>query len=280
MDRSAKLRSELARDLGGGALDVRARDAACAELAVLLAARVVANGGREQQFVEFAGARAYVKASPLAGRARLRWAVQQRVFGRLLPRAREFENLRWLRAQGFHAPEPLAAAWLTRGGSACFQLLVTRAVDGVRPGDEVLARGTPAEKRALVLDVAETAARLHALDFAHRDLHPRNVLTDGENVWLLDCWKGGPPRPGRAAAYDLATFLLRAPEWIGAELQREFVHAYATARAAHGAPVRALAPFCLRITRARARLARRLAARPSEWRGLGAPVRAWNVTAE
>jgi tRNA A-37 threonylcarbamoyl transferase component Bud32 len=280
VDRSAKLRSELARDLGGGSLDVRARDAACAELTVALAARIVAQGGRAQEFALFAGARAYVKASPLAGRARVRWAVQQRVFGRLLPRAREYENLRWLREHGFRAPEPLAAAWLTRGGCACFQLLVTRAVEGVRAGDEVLARGTGAEKRALVLGVAETAARLHALDFVHRDLHPRNVLTDGDAVWLLDCWKGGPPRPGRAAAYDLATFLVRAPEWIGAELQREFVHAYAAARAVHGVPVRALAPFCVRITRARTRLARRLAARPSEWRGLGEPVREWNVTAE
>lgn len=280
MDRSVKLRSELARDAGGGLLDVRARDEVCARLATELAARVLAQGGRAGEFREFAGARAFVKASPLAGRARARWAVQQHVFKRLLPRAREFENLRWLREHGFRAPEPLAAAWLTRSGSACFQLLVTRAVDGVRAGDDVLAHGTDAERRALVLCVAEETARLHALDCVHRDLFPRNVLTDGEHVWLLDCWKSGPPRPGRAAAYDLATFLVRAPEWIGAELQREFVRAYAAARATHGRPVRELAPFTARITRARSRLVRKLAARPAEWRGLGAPVLEWTVRAD
>lgn len=279
MDRSVKLRSELAPAAGGGTLDVRARDESCARLAVPLAERVLAAGGRASEFTEFAGARAFVKASLLSGRARARWAVQVHVLRRLLPRAREFENLRWLREHGFRAPEPLAAAWLSRGGTACFQLLVTRAVDGVRAGDDVLAHGTHAERRALLACVAEEAARLHALDCVHRDLFPRNVLTDGAHVWFLDAWKSGPPRPGRAAAYDLATFLVRAPEWIGVELQREFVRAYAAARAQHGRPLRALAPFTARITRARSRLVRKLAARPAEWRGLGAPVLDWDVDA-
>ena len=112
---------------------VRARDPVTTEAALDLARRIARDTGRCSDFVELAGARAFVKASPLAGMARARWTLKTRLFRAPTPREREYANLDWLRARLFLAPEPLAVVVGSRAGSPCFQMLATRAVQPSKP---------------------------------------------------------------------------------------------------------------------------------------------------
>lgn len=279
---SARTHVTVASDAGAlGTLRLRARDAGLVDEARELVLRLARDGGRTAEFVELGGARAFVKASPLRGRARLRWALKRALFRAPLPREREHANLAWLRERLFLAPEPLASAVLVRGGAPWFQALATRAVESARTLEDVLARGDAGERARVLDELARETARMHALHFVHRDLFPRNVLVradaHGGSVWFLDGWKGGERLQLRGPAYDLACLFLRAPEELGADAQRAFLDAYVRGRAVQGKPVGDRARFTAAIERERDALARRLAARPSEWRGRSAPVRAWRV---
>ncbi len=262
-------------------LSLRARDAGVAEEGRELVLRLARDGTRAAGFVEFAGGRAYVKASPLAGRARLRWALKRALFQSPLPREREHANLLWLRERLFLAPEPLVSAVITRGGAPWFQMLATRAVEPARTLEDVLCDGDVTERARVLDEFARETARMHALHFVHRDLYPRNVLVHadphGGSAWFLDCWKGGERLQLRGPAYDLACFLLRAPEELGVEAQSAFLAGYERGRATQGRPIGDRARFLRAVERERAALVRRLTARPSEWRGRTAPATRWPI---
>jgi len=263
---------------GGATLRVRAQDEPLADAAHALALALAAAGARTLGFDQLAGRSVHVKAGALGGSAGWRYGLR-RLCGGALPREREYANLEWLRARRFLAPEPLACASVCSGVRARFQLLVTAAVPGATTLEELLRDGSEVARRAALAELAREVARFHALRWVHRDLFPRNVLVarspDGGSLWFLDCWKSGAPRPGRGAAYDLACFLLRAPELVGAELQREFLEQYFDGRSVQGAAVRDRARFLAALGAARAGLVARLAARPAEWRGHAAPVERW-----
>lgn len=260
---------------------MRAEDEQLGAAALELARELVAAGERAQHFVELAGVPAFVKASPLAGAARARWTLKAWALRSPLPREREYANLRWLRERLFLAPEPLAAVVASRAGAPCFQMLATRAVEGARTLEQHLRETPRGATRPLVLELAAESARMHALHFVHRDLYPRNVLVQpaesGGALWFLDCWKGGERLQLRGPEYDLASFLLRAPEWLGAELQHAFLEHYFAERAAQGRRVADARRFTERVQRERAALVRRIQRRPAEARGLGAPAADWRI---
>jgi hypothetical protein len=57
---------------------------------------------------ELAGRPAWLKAEPLASRARLRHALRAALLRRPLPRLCEARNLAWLAERGFRVPRPLS----------------------------------------------------------------------------------------------------------------------------------------------------------------------------
>ncbi|HUR29745.1 MAG TPA: hypothetical protein VM509_16255, partial [Planctomycetota bacterium] len=62
--------------------------------------------------LDFAGRRAWMKASFLAGSSRIRHALLRTCLRAPLPRVREARNACWLEAHGFHVPHPIAAGAL------------------------------------------------------------------------------------------------------------------------------------------------------------------------
>jgi tRNA A-37 threonylcarbamoyl transferase component Bud32 len=224
------------------------------------AARLEAQCGRgERLLAELAelDPPAFLKASPLTGRAAWRHAARALLWAKL-PRLAEFENLDWLRRNGFDAPRPLLAGAAWSGGLPRYQFLYTEAVRGVRGLEQVLAeQGELA--RAAVLALARTAARLHARGFVHRDLFARNVLVGADEreprIVLLDAWRGGA-RPGlRGPAYDVGC-LQHDLERLGApELIEPATRAYAAECERLGQPLDA--GFKSAVARARAARARR-----------------------
>ena len=217
-----------------GRLETVARTVEEAQAAVAIALDAAGTGPRHARFVELAGTRCYFKLSALAGKTRLRYALKRGLLRRKLPRLREFENLGWLRAHGFHAPEPIAAGALWRGGLPRFQFLFTREVPRARTLAEVLAEPAPDVGRAEILDrLAREVARMHALGFVHHDLFPRNLLVaarpDPLRIWFLDCWAGGPPPQLRGPGYDLAC-VAGEDGWLDGEERERFLETYASAR--------------------------------------------------
>ena len=185
--------------------------------------RASRTGAKERGARDLAGRRVFFKLGPLRGKVRLRHGLR-RLLGRGLPRLREFENLTWLRASGFGAPEPLLAGAFLRKGLPVFQFLFTAAVARARTVREALESGPPAERAPLLEALAGDVARLHVRGFVHRDLFPRNLLvtTDGgtPRIHFLDAWRGGARRGLRGADYDLGCFFLYAADLLSSEEAR------------------------------------------------------------
>jgi tRNA A-37 threonylcarbamoyl transferase component Bud32 len=229
-------------------------------------------GGSGIERIEIGGERAWFKRSALRGSSRWRWAMRR------VPRVREHDNLLWLSHHALQAPVPLAAGSLVRGGLPLRQFLITRDVPDATTLESFL-RGGPRPDRADVLDeLARETARMHALGFVHHDLYPRNVLVlparDAHRIAFVDAWAGGPPPQLRPAVYDLACLFLRADRELGAEEVQRFVDVYAAQRGALGRPVAARS-ILGDAKRIRARLIRRLIARPHELRGEPIPGFDW-----
>jgi hypothetical protein len=231
--------ARLVRRTPRGSLRVEADADELARAAAELAAPLAAAGAKGLREVELAGAAAVLKSSPLHGRSALRWGLKRALFGARLPRLAERRNLSWLRSRLFAAPEPLAAGALIAAGVPRWQFLVTRRVERATPLQEWLPRAPPAERAAVLDEIAREVARMHALHFVHRDLWPRNLLVVPagglSRVWFLDCWAGGPGPGWRGPAHDLACFERGA----GALLEPGELERW---QARYAAELRALAP--------------------------------------
>ncbi len=116
--------------------------------------------------------------------------------------AREWRTAVALRAAGVAVAEPVGWSKATASGGA--PLLLTRWIEGGR----TLAAWWEAERdaaarRAMARRIGELVGALHRARFAHRDLHPSNIVIDPAGApWLVDL--------GRASRAGAAT---RAADW-------------------------------------------------------------------
>lgn len=193
-------------------------------------------------FERVAGLDCYLKYGPLRGSARRRHGLRS-WFGVPVPRLREYDNLTWLRANGFGAPRPLAAGALGPRAAPTFQYLATLTVDGA-PTLRALCEGSPpAEAHRPLARLGEELARLHGAGFVHGDLFPRNLLVEDPRgtprILFLDSWRGGPRRSTllrgdvhpRGTAYDLACLMLFGVELFDDEGQELLLGRYFEGRA-------------------------------------------------
>lgn len=271
----ARRRSERATGRRG-ALELRARDELTLQAAIELVERLARAGESVDAPCSFAGIEARLVAGALRGAQAWSWGLSGGFTGRHAPHTCEFDNLNWLRERLFLAPEPLAAAVVLRWRVPRFQMLVTARVEGATTLDEHWIACDERRRRALALELADVVSRMHALHFVHGALDPRRVLVraeaSGGNLWLTDCWRGGERLQRRGASDDLASLLVRAPEWLGAPLQREFLAAYLAGRERQGRPERHPRRFLERVARARRKLVTSLARS-----GVTALVLDWDV---
>jgi hypothetical protein len=260
----------------GGALEVEAdgerEGAAAAELVLATCAGEIA---REPRRIELLGTPAYLKASRLTGRARLRWGAKS-VFGIALPRIAEYRNLRWLRARLFAAPRPIAAGVLRSSGLPALQFLLTEEVAPATTLERFLREERGSMRGAVLDELAREVARMHALRFVHHDLYPRNVLVVPpgglSRLVFLDAWAGGAGWNTRGPAYDLGCLLLRADEELFPEEPRHLFARYVEEREGQGRPVRDPQRFFAAVVRERRARIARLVRRPHELRGAPLPA--------
>ncbi len=183
----------------------------------------------------------YLKGSPLAGKSRLRHGIRERILARAPPRLSEFENLEWLRRNGFRAPQPLAAGVLRARalGLVLYQFLLTEEVRGAATLERALAAAPAAAREACLAALGHQVARLHARGFVHRDLFPRNLLVVGDpargEIWFLDAWRGGARLQSRGPDYDHACLLLGGALDFSDSERQAYFDAYFSERGRLGA---------------------------------------------
>lgn len=225
------------------------------------------------EWIELDGERAWFKAEPLRGRARARHALRATFLRRPFPRVAEYGNLRWLRERLFQAPRPLAAGVASTAGLVRWQFLLTREVEGAATLREFLA--ADAEDPTAVLDeLADELARMHALHFVHRDLYPRNLLVRGPDharrIVFLDAWRGGARLQLRGPAFDLGCLFLHLPEWLSPERQQRVFERYLAQRRIQGKPAE-MVPLRRALLLERGAQRARLERDPSRRRGRPRP---------
>jgi tRNA A-37 threonylcarbamoyl transferase component Bud32 len=235
--------------------------------------------GKAMHEVTLGNTRAWFKGSHLRGKARLRHTLRSKLLFRPAPRVRELKNLEWLRARMFQAPKPLAAGVLERHGFPTYQFLFTETVPGAKPFEEVLRAAPQSERAALFDELARETARLHALHFAHRDLFVRNLLAvdagAARRLWFIDCWRGGPERARRDAAYDLGSFMLEGASLFSADEQKAFFERYFAERQAQGASAERKKLLAGAAAHRKKWLAR-IAKDPGRWRSPEPPLENWD----
>ena len=100
----------------------------------------------------------------------------------------EFEYMSELRKHGISAPEPLAYAY--HGFPLYRAWLVTREIANARTLAELDCRDT-SRVSGIMGKVVEQIHKLAGCGFMHVDLHPGNVLVDGDdNIYIIDFDKG------------------------------------------------------------------------------------------
>ena len=267
-----------------GRLDVVGIDEACARAAFEPALAGLLAGGPSAEPIELDGRPAWLKASRLRGSAAWRYGLRHLLARRAPPRVRELENLAWLRARLFRAPEPLAAGFVARGARLRFQFLICARLPDAQPLDGVLDRAAPAERASLLDELAVECARLHALGFIHHDLFLRNLLVtpahtgDGDPrrlVWV-DAWRGGPGHWLRDAAYDLGCLMLEAAGLFTPDEEQRFFEHYFAERRAQQRPADRTALLAA-AERERATQLARVRREPHRWRRDMPPQEEWKA---
>lgn len=250
-----------------GALELLLASSDFLEAARELAAERGANRARQAEKIRFMGADAWLKASKLSGRARLRHGLMRCALRTPPPRVREAQNLAWLAEHSFQVPRPLAAGWLG-GAFPGWQFLVTAFIEAT-PLDHALRASEPAARAALLAELARETARMHSLEFVHRDLFWRNVLVprtaSTHKLVFIDAWRGGKRIQWRGPAYDLACLFLEGPSLLKPDEIRAWLAAYTAECAAGCRPVNANRLWPAANT-ARRSLLQRARDEPGRWR--------------
>jgi serine/threonine-protein kinase len=132
--------------------------------------------------------------------------------------------LRWL--GGEQAPHLLEEGRLNEAGERCFLALAhVPGVDVARAAEDLRQLPDPrAALLALCVSVLDTYARLHERGLVHGDIHPGNILVDGNGqVRLLDFGLARAPDPalGLAAPYRGGVSFFVEPEYAQAGLDRK-----------------------------------------------------------
>ncbi len=214
--------ARLVRRTAKGALHVVGWRPEVMEAAAELALRRADEGRHGIERAVLLGEDVVLKSSVMHGKSALRWGAKRALLGARLPRVNEYFNLSWLTERLFATPLPLAAGGLVRRGIPRWQFLVTRFVpDGLQLHDWFASAPTPAERAAVLDEIAREVARMHALRFVHRDLWTRNLLVvpadAGSRVLFLDAWAGGAGPGLRGRGYDLRCFASDMHAWWSAE---------------------------------------------------------------
>ncbi len=122
--------------------------------------------------------------------------------GRTPRSEREFDWLNRVRQLGIRAPEPIVAAY--RGVLFCRCWLVSREVPAATSLAQ-LSVERPESLDAALARCRHQIGRLIANRILHPDLHPGNVLVDGDGeTWIIDFDRArhyGGPQPRLAARY-------------------------------------------------------------------------------
>ena len=200
------------------------------------AGRAIASSGTtEVREIELAGADAkcprvlFIKRYWFPSFAS-RWngALRGTLLGRSKVR-REFDNLAWLRAHGFDAPQPVAWGEERGGGWLTRSLLISEGIPEPLALSKFIRDLLPSRpastRRECIERLAALTRRLHEQRFVHHDLFWRNIILTGESLdrfALIDAhkgrvWRAGAERRSRAA--DLAALDAPAP-WFFRRTER------------------------------------------------------------
>jgi len=113
----------------------------------------------------------------------------------------EFESMHKLRQLGIRTPEPVAYAY--RGFPLYFAWLITREVENSRTLAELSCHDI--NRVSIIMDkVIEQIDKLVECRFIHVDLHPGNILVDGDdNIYIIDFDKGHVSSAQKERLYDI-----------------------------------------------------------------------------
>ncbi|MGK0218556.1 MAG: tRNA A-37 threonylcarbamoyl transferase component Bud32 [Planctomycetota bacterium] len=262
-----------------GTLHLQASHEQLLDAAAQLALELAQSDARPQEPIDFAGQPAFLKGAPLAPRSARRHALRRLLLRAPAPRMAEYRNLSWLSERLFEVPEPLAAGVLLRAGQPRYQFLITAQLEGARPLEECWKELASAECDAILHELAQEVARMHALHFVHRDLYPRNLMLRpahcARRVVFLDAWAGGVGPGRRSATYDIGCLFLEGCVLFTPTQQELFLTRYFEERRVQEQAAERTS-FLSSAQSARTALRKQLKQEPARRRGRPLPPQHWS----